>query len=1249
MTVKKRNFTISGTVGAAGVTMQGFPGSTPVMTDENGVYQVEVGYGWSATVKPVKAGYTFQPAQKPYVNVTSNLTREDYKPTVLTYTISGSTTPQGGVKLIGFPEEVTSDPAGRYTVTVVYGWTGTVIPEKAGFRFDPPNKSYPPVTKDSRDDYKASDLTFIISGTAGAAGVVMKGLPKDPVSGPEGAYRAEVPYKWTGTVKPMKEGVQFTPDERPYSVVTENQTNQDYSARVFTYLISGTVGMAGVVMKGLPEDPITDNNGHYSATVTHGWMGKVTPDKPGHKFDPAFKSYPKVIANHENEDYKASVIQVTISGTAGTSGVTFAGLPGDPQGDSTGAFTVKVPYGWSGSVAPKKEGWFFVPTSRDFSSLIQDQLKQDFKAQAIRIKISGSVFMPQVALSGLPGSVISGPDGTYSAEVGFNWSGTVVPRRDGYTFEPASIEYKDLQAPQPSQDYQARIMQHAIPGRIVDEAGKPLEDVAVATEPDAGSTKSDANGQFKLAVDHRWQGNLTFQKEGYAFTPPSKTFSFVLQDAPELAVAAKAKMLTITDRIVMPGAAGEEPIAGVKVTAVPPGTNPVVTDSNGKYSVKVPWNWTGLLKFEHPQFVFDPNTKDFATPVVADIDNTSPKPATPSLPETAPPVTTLPPVTTPPVTTLPPPITTPQVSAGEQAIRQQIDLLRQEQATSQAQIAADRKIGVQTPAATLQRFNDIPQLISDLVRQLNTPAAGPELTTVARGGTLPSPAIQGQGPIVPPIEGPRLLGVLDELAKKTGVTITTDPTVKDDPVGVSLPALANLPVASALQMIVTSVKPPYWYRPVDDRTFQVFRPISNSFSGTDLAQVLQDLAGMAGVSIVPDPNINGTVNVTFDNATLDEALQIVLAGKPYVVKKMPHYYLVADRSLQGRAFIDISETRRIRLNYTTAARAKALLSPVFGQYVQAEPANPRDPNDQGNTLMITAPAALMDRIVQDLLLVDRYKRQVLLDARVVVMERGDLLNLGTEWGWPTMKVGAFKNGVGGADGVTTSGWPFGVQLGYSPDRTFTDSLMMTLNLLQENSQADIIANPKVVAQDGRRATMGVVQEEWFMMTTPQTGDSFFSRAELQKIESGTVLTITPYIGDNNDIMLEMAVEVSDSIPKARGSDLPLVTRRRAQNSVTVKDGGTVAVGGLTENRSKSSDKRVPLFSQVPLVGELFKNRNKDKASREIAVFVTAHLVSERGQAAASPSAPGDVSATNNQPAGDDFRRGISDVLANGGR
>ena len=95
----------------------------------------------------------------------------------------------------------------------------------------------------------------------------------------------------------------------------------------------------------------------------------------------------------------------------------------------------------------------------------------------------------------------------------------------------------------------------------------------------------------------------------------------------------------------------------------------------------------------------------------------------------------------------------------------------------------------------------------------------------------------------------------------------------------------------------------------------------------------------------------------------------------------------------------------------------------------------------------------------------------------------------------------------------------------------------------------------------------------------------------------------------------MAVEVSDSIPKARGSDLPLVTRRLVKNSVTVKDGGIVAVGGLPENRSTMTEKRIPGLSSIPLIGALFRSKNNDRSSREIAVFVTAHLVPDIGAGA----------------------------------
>jgi type II secretory pathway component GspD/PulD (secretin) len=243
------------------------------------------------------------------------------------------------------------------------------------------------------------------------------------------------------------------------------------------------------------------------------------------------------------------------------------------------------------------------------------------------------------------------------------------------------------------------------------------------------------------------------------------------------------------------------------------------------------------------------------------------------------------------------------------------------------------------------------------------------------------------------------------------------------------------------------------------------------------------------------------------------------------------------------------------------------------------------------------------------------------------MERGNLLNLGVQWNWPTVTAGAFGTDlkdVGGGlidlGGKVASGFA----IGYSPDQSFTSALTATLNLLSQNDEATVIANPQVLAQDGKTADISVMTEEYYFMSGNQgQGQDFFGGfySELEKIESGTKLSITPHIGDNNDITLDLAIEVSDSIPRGRESDLPVVTRRTSSNTVRIKNGGTVALAGLTENRTRTDKRRVPGLSKLPFIGGLFKNTNDEGASREIAVFVTAHMIPESSQDNNYPQQP----------------------------
>jgi len=381
------------------------------------------------------------------------------------------------------------------------------------------------------------------------------------------------------------------------------------------------------------------------------------------------------------------------------------------------------------------------------------------------------------------------------------------------------------------------------------------------------------------------------------------------------------------------------------------------------------------------------------------------------------------------------------------------------------------------------------------------------------------------------------------------------------------------------------------------------KTVSNVFVDTDLREALQDIASQLEVVIIPDNSVSGVVTCELKEATLDEALEIVLAGSGYIVKKTPDYYLVCSGDIESPSFPVISETRLVKLNYVKAASAVKLLCPTFQKVAKADP--------ETNTLCITAVPKMVERIVADLKQIDRAPRHIMLEVRVVVLERSDQLDLGVQWSWPQILMGTFSSSDQHGGSALRPNWPWGIQIGYTPGAEFTNSLVLALNLLAQNDEATIIARPQVMAQDGQEAEIKVNTEEYFEVVT----QGYYIQSQLEKIETGTVLKITPRIGEKGDITLEMTTEVSDVI--ARGeNNLPVVTRRTTKNTVRIENGGTAVLAGLMDTRSQWNETRVPGIGKLPLIGRLFSNDAGRNSSRQIAVFVTASLVKERKAAPA---------------------------------
>jgi len=179
--------------------------------------------------------------------------------------------------------------------------------------FDGPARSQTPVATE------ASRKTFTISGSVGAPGIVMAGLPGEPITGDDGTYSVSVEDGWSGKATPLKDGYSFSPPARTYGAVKKDYRNEDYVARVVTLTISDRIALgdepiSGVLITARPGDgsAVTDMDGRYSIGVPYGWTGKLTVTKDGFEFDPPSIPYNDPVTNDIIDG------KPTLAGTAAT-------------------------------------------------------------------------------------------------------------------------------------------------------------------------------------------------------------------------------------------------------------------------------------------------------------------------------------------------------------------------------------------------------------------------------------------------------------------------------------------------------------------------------------------------------------------------------------------------------------------------------------------------------------------------------------------------------------------------------------------------------------------------------------------------------------------------------------------------------------------------------------------------------------------------------------------------------------------
>jgi pilus assembly protein CpaC len=168
-----------------------------------------------------------------------------------------------------------------------------------------------------------------------------------------------------------------------------------------------------------------------------------------------------------------------------------------------------------------------------------------------------------------------------------------------------------------------------------------------------------------------------------------------------------------------------------------------------------------------------------------------------------------------------------------------------------------------------------------------------------------------------------------------------------------------------------------------------------------------------------------------------------------------------------------------------------------------------------------------------------------------------------------------------------------------------------LNALRENSVANVLAEPTLVAMHGEEASFLAGGE--FPFTVPQTtGNNLVFSIQFKPF--GVQLNFVPYILDENTIRLRVAPEVSSinealTVSLGAGIAVPGLDTRAVNTTVELSQGQTLAIGGLLQVTLEARTQRIPGVGDLPYIGPFFSNTSHERAEKELMVLVTPYLVS----------------------------------------
>ncbi len=451
--------------------------------------------------------------------------------------------------------------------------------------------------------------------------------------------------------------------------------------------------------------------------------------------------------------------------------------------------------------------------------------------------------------------------------------------------------------------------------------------------------------------------------------------------------------------------------------------------------------------------------------------------------------------------------------------------------------------------------------------------------------------------------------------------------------------------------------------------------VTLNYRQTPLIDVLKNISRAYNLNTVLSDKIAGTVTVNLNNVPLDDALEVILKVNGYTYMKSGEILEVLDiDSAKQRTILGADERRNYKTYKLGLISATDFSEKIKNVLSEEDKILVDKDKNQLIVFARPREILLIDSILEDYKEEIKSDRNVEL-IRTMFLSPEEVVNILSEMGYSIsgdVRVSNSLNGIlviAGKDEVQklktvvgkidvpklqvtievriveinessgketgVSGWTVTDQAGDSSNDGFMklltagflsggtlsdgisfegvlgeDQFKGIYKFIMTNTNSDLLSKPNVTTISGKEALVDLTDEVPYkqLVKIDEYGDVSTQEYEFKQV--GISLRVTPVVTENEYISMKVKPEISE-VTGFTDDNIPYTSRRSVETNVIVKNGETLAIGGLVRETEIETVTKIPLLGDIPLLGHLFRSTSKQKQKKNLVVFLTPKIVKVR--------------------------------------